>query len=298
MLDTWSLKVLLTVGRLGSFSAAAGALSMTQPAVSRQIAALERRTGVRLFERLPRGVRATDAGRAALEDAARVLDGMTLLEARLRAHALAEAGRVRVQAFPSAATAFVPGCFGAFAAEHPGVELSLIVGRADAAAVLDGDADLALLTSRDPAPPAGLESVPLLDDELLVALPASHPLAAGRRVRLADLSGEAWIDGTHPDCLGPLSELAAALGGPPRVSHVCDDWNGRQGLVAAGVGVMVYPAMAGRAVRQDIRLLRPVPALPVRAVHAVALPEPSPAVRAFLELMTRYGRMAPAMDLP
>ncbi|MBB5082574.1 LysR family transcriptional regulator [Nonomuraea endophytica] len=290
MLDVWSLKVLSEVGRLGSFSAAAEALSMTQPAVSRQIAALERRSGVLLFHRLPRGVRPTGAGQAALEQAAHVLDGIALLETRLAAHAAGEHGRVRVQAFPSAATAFVPECFRLFAARHPAVELSLTVG-GGASAVLAGEADLALVTSWDPAP-AGLDLVPLLDDELLVALPESHPLAAGESVRLRALAGQAWIDGSHPDCLGPLSELAAALGTPPRVSHLCDDWNGRQGLVAAGVGVMVFPSIAGgAALRPDIRLLRPEPALPARRVFAAVLPAPgrSPAVEELLRTMLGYG---------
>ncbi|MEV4896849.1 LysR family transcriptional regulator [Nonomuraea sp. NPDC055795] len=290
MLDVWSLKVLSEVGRLGSFSAAAEALSMTQPAVSRQIAALERRSGVLLFHRLPRGVRPTGAGQAALEQAAHVLDGIALLETRLAAHASGEHGRVRVQAFPSAVTAFVPECFRVFAARHPAVELSLTVG-VGASAVLAGEADLALVTSWDPEP-AGLDLVPLLDDELLVALPEAHPLAAGESVRLRALAGQAWIDGSHPDCLGPLSELAAALGAPPRVSHLCDDWNGRQGLVAAGVGVMVFPSIAGgAALRPDIRLLRPEPALPARRVYAAVLPAPgrSPAVEELLRTMLGYG---------
>ncbi|WP_157244453.1 LysR family transcriptional regulator [Nonomuraea typhae] len=294
MLDVWSLKVLSEVGRLGSFSAAAEALSMTQPAVSRQIAALERRSGVRLFHRLPRGVRATDAGLAALEQAARVLDGMTLLETRLAAHAAGETGRVRVHAFPSAATDFVPGCFRILATRHPGVELSLTVAGQGAHAVREGTADLALTTSWDPEPPAGLEAVPLLDDDLLVALPGAHPLASAETVALRELAEEPWIDGTHPDCLGPLSELGAAMGAPPRVRHLCDDWNGRQGLVAAGVGVMLYPSVAGAAVRGDIRLLRPSPALPARRVYAVVLPRParSPAVEALLEVMLGYGPAA------
>ncbi|MGW0803088.1 LysR family transcriptional regulator [Nonomuraea sp. NPDC002799] len=291
MLDVWSLKVLAEVGRLGSFSAAAQELSMTQPAVSRQIGALERRTGVRLFDRLPRGVRPTDAGLAALEQAGEVLKGMRLFETRLRAFAVAQAGRVRVSAFPSAATSYLPERFRAFAQRHPDVELALTVrsGEPDpCAAVLDGDADLALLTSWDTA--AGVEVTPLAEDELFVALPAGHPLAKGARVRLRDLAEEPWIDGTHPDCLGPVSQLAAALGGAPRISHVCDDWNGRQGLVAAGVGVMLYPSIAGvSTARRDIRLLRPTPALPSRTILAATLPgdgSRSPAVSAFLATLT------------
>ncbi|MGI5292547.1 LysR family transcriptional regulator [Nonomuraea polychroma] len=222
MLDPWSLAVLVEVGRLGSFSAAAEELSMTQPAVSRQIATLERRTGVRLFERLPRGVRPTDAGRAALEQADEVLRGMRLFETRMRAFATAEAGRVRVSAFPSAATSYLPDRFRSFAARHPDVELSLTVrsGEHDpCAAVLDGDADIALLTSWDtPGPPgtAGVVLTPLHEDELLVAPAVTHPLAEGRRVRSRDLAEDPWIDGTDPDCLGPIARLDAALGiGPP-----------------------------------------------------------------------------------
>ncbi|MDP4506278.1 LysR family transcriptional regulator [Nonomuraea turcica] len=298
MLDMWSLKVLVEVGRLGSFSAAAEELSMTQPAVSRQIATLERHTGVRLFERLPRGVRPTDAGRAALEQADEVLRGLRLFETRMRAFATAEAGRVRVSAFPSAATSYLPDRFRSFAARHPDVELSLTVrsGEHDpCAAVLDGETDIALLTSWDMSGPSGTAGMPgvaltpLHEDELLVALAVSHPLAKRSRVRLRDLAADPWIDGTHPDCLGPIAQLAAALGRAPRISHVCDDWNGRQGLVAAGVGVMLYPSIAGYATaRPDIRLLRPSPPLPSRTILAATLPptDRPPAVSAFLSTLT------------
>ncbi|GAA2383300.1 LysR family transcriptional regulator [Nonomuraea africana] len=304
MPDLWSLRVLLEVGRRGSFSAAAEALSMTQPAVSRQIATLERRTGVRLFHRRPRGVQPTEAGLAAIEQAAAVVDGMSLFETRLRAFATAESGSVRVTAFPSAATRFVPESFRRFTATHPDVELSLTVGEHGGSGVLAGAADVALVTSWDAAPDPGLDLLFLFDDEPMVALPAGHPLAAQEQVRLADLSGEPWIDGTHPDCLGPISELSAAMGGAPRITHLCDDWNGRQGLVAAGVGVMLYPSIAGRSVRSDIRLVHPSPSLPARRISVAVLPAHGrpPAVSAYLdvlrEMSAAYGRTAPTSRLP
>ncbi|NRQ38910.1 hypothetical protein HII36_44880 [Nonomuraea sp. NN258] len=77
--------------------------------------------------------------------------------------------------------------------------------------LLDGTADLALHTSWDTPPPPGIVLTRLHEDDLLVALPAAHPLARGDRVRLRDLAGLPWIDGTHPDCLGPVSALTAAL---------------------------------------------------------------------------------------
>ncbi|MGW5684749.1 LysR family transcriptional regulator [Nonomuraea sp. NPDC003754] len=309
MLDGWSLRVLVEVGRRGSFSGAAEVLSMTQPAVSRQIAMLERHTGVTLFHRRPRGVQPTEAGRAAIEQAMAVLDGMSLFETRLRAFATADTGRVRVTAFPSAATRFVPESFRRFAADHPGVELSLKVGGPDVACpvtagLVEGATDVALLTSWDPVPDPELEVLDLFDDELLVALPAGHPLAAGERVRLADLAAEPWIDGTHPDGLAPVAQLRAAMGRAPRIAHLCDDWNGRQGLVAAGVGVMLHPSIAGMAVRSGIRLVEPAPRLPARRISAAVLPAPGrpPAVSAYLrvlrEMSESYGRMAPTSRPP
>ncbi|MFC0529326.1 helix-turn-helix domain-containing protein [Phytohabitans kaempferiae] len=67
MLDHWTLRVLVEVADRGSFSAAGDALSMTQPAVSRQIGGLERRLGVPLFRRVPRGLQLTQAGATAVE---------------------------------------------------------------------------------------------------------------------------------------------------------------------------------------------------------------------------------------
>lgn len=169
MLDGWSLRVPLEVGRRGSFSGAAEALSMTQPAVSRQIATLERRVGVTLFHRRPRGVQPTEAGLAALEQAEAVLNGMSLFETRLRAFTTVEAGSVRVAAFLSAATWFVPESFRRFAAARPAVELSLTVG---GEGPLEGVIDVAVRTSWDRAPEPGLEVLDLFEDELLVVLPA------------------------------------------------------------------------------------------------------------------------------
>jgi DNA-binding transcriptional LysR family regulator len=290
MIDSWSLQVLLAVGQGGSFSAAAAQLQMSQPAVSRQVAALERRLGVSLFQRLPRGVRPTAAGEAAIEHAAAVLNGMAVLEMRMQSIARAEAGQVRVSTFSSAATLFIPECFRTFSELHPDVELSMVGRGPDdpTRGVLEGRIDLALLTSWDPDPMPGVEAIPLVDDEQLVALAQDHPRATKSKVRLRDLAGEPWIEGSHPDCLGPIPELATALGRPPQINSVCDDWNGKQGLVAAGIGVMLYPMVAGRsALRPDIRLLRPSPQLPSRKVYVAALPEPSraPVVTAFIEVM-------------
>ncbi|MFY1698525.1 LysR family transcriptional regulator [Solwaraspora sp. WMMA2101] len=307
MLDTWSLRVLVEVAEQQSFSAAAHALTMTQPAVSRQIAGLERRLGVPLFRRLPRGVRPTSAGIAAVEQAREVLARLRDLESRVAAFGGLAGGELRMSAFASANTALVPAAISRFRARHPDVALRLITidPAASLHAVADGLVDLALLTewqlwadpaaARTAADPAGVphtvvegvDLVALVAEELQVALPATHPLAGKKRVHLPDLADETWIDGAYPDCLGPLTTLATALGGPPRIAFHCDDWHGKQALVAAGAGVMLVPTLASGTTRTGVVLRPTSPALPRRKLFAAMTAPPfrPPAVTAMLAMV-------------
>src|ERR687891_261092 len=108
MLDVKQLRVLKVVGECGSFSAAAETLSYTQPAVSQQIAALEKRAGATLVDRTSRGVRLTDAGRALVDHAEVVLARLAAAEAELDAIAGVRGGRVRLPAFPTAGASLLP----------------------------------------------------------------------------------------------------------------------------------------------------------------------------------------------
>jgi DNA-binding transcriptional LysR family regulator len=271
MLDTWALRVLAEVGERGSFSAAAEALSMTQPAVSRQVASLERKLGVSLFRRVPRGIRATSAGEVAIERARDILARLDALQARMGAFAGLQTGHVRISAFPSANTAFVPAAIHRFASAYPTIEVSLV--QADPSAIRDGRLDIALVTDWDNVE-ADLELVPLLDEELKVALPARHPLARRTRVPLDELRDEVWIEGAHPDCLGPIPRLTEALGAPPRVGFTCDDWTGKLALVAGQLGITLIPTLAASVVRPDVIVRATTPALPKRRVFAAVAPAP------------------------
>src|ERR687889_2695037 len=102
MVDPRRVLTFREVARLGSFSGAARALSLTQPAVSQQVAALERQAGVRLLERGPGGLSLTPAGALLLEHADVVADRLQLASGQLE-ELVAEHGRMlRVAAFPSA----------------------------------------------------------------------------------------------------------------------------------------------------------------------------------------------------
>jgi DNA-binding transcriptional LysR family regulator len=293
VLDHWALRVLVEVADRGSFSAAGDALSMTQPAVSRQIAGLERRLGVALFRRVPRGVQLTGAGATAVELARDILVRARTLEAHMSALGTLETGQLRLSAFASANTSLVPDAIRHFARAYPGVSVSLL--RPDpghqVSAVREGRLDLALVTAwelcPDPraakddltVPPmdagalAGVTLLPLAEEELLVALPADHRLAGRDRVPLRDLAGERWIEGAYPDCLGPLPPLTDALGARPVIGFVCDDWHGKQALVAAGAGITLVPTLTQHTVRPDVVVRPTTPALPARELF-IAVAEP------------------------
>jgi DNA-binding transcriptional LysR family regulator len=247
MLDPWTLRVMVEVAERGSFSAAAEALSLTQPAVSRQIGGLERRLGVSLFRRVPRGVRPTAAGRIAVEQARDILARLRALEARLGTFTSLESGHLRMSAYSSANTSFMPEVIHRFSRAHPGVGVTLVQpGPAGPLAALRDDrVDLALITAwslyadleaartaispepLDPSELDGLDLVPLLDEEFHVALPADHPLARHRRVRLSDLREETWIEGGHPDCLGPIPNWRT-----PWAAHRASDSSARTGTAS------------------------------------------------------------------
>lgn len=270
MLETWSLRVLVEVAERGSFSAAAEALTMTQPAISRQISSLEHKVGVALFRRVPRGVAPTAAGGIAIDEARAILGRLAGMEARLGAFAELRTGHVRVSAFPSANTEFAPEAIRRFSDLYPGVDVSLVVaGWRD---IRSGGVDVALVTDWDEIDDDGVSVVPLLEEEHRIVLPAAHRLAGRTTVPLNELRGETWIEGSHPDCLGPLEDLEKALGGPPRIGFTCDDWTGKQALVAAGMGVTIMSTLAGGAVRPDLVLRPTAPALPRRRVLAAVAP--------------------------
>jgi DNA-binding transcriptional LysR family regulator len=298
MFDVKQLRVLRAVAEHGSFSAAAEALSYTQPAVSQQIAALERRAGTTLVDRGSRGVRLTDAGRALVDHAEVVLARLAAAEAELEAIAGVRGGRVRVSAFPTAAASILPSAVALFSERHPDVELSFIQAEPGRAATMLRAAELEVAVVyeyRKLAQPEfdslyeGVELHDLLDDPMYLALPRDHPLARRQRLRFEDLAGETWIqDDTGGEC-GRLHQAACRSAGfePNSLGFQSDDYNVVQGLIAAGVGVALLPALALTNVRDDIVIRSLGRRAPSRRVAAATLAGRfrSPATEAMLGIL-------------
>ncbi|MFD8215114.1 LysR family transcriptional regulator [Streptomyces sp. NPDC059697] len=283
---TW-LRVFLEVARHGSFTVAARTLGWTQSAVSRQISSLESALGgAPLFDRLPRGVRLTEAGRVLVPHAEAVVERLHGADRELAALRRVAGGRLRFGAFATADAALVPRAIAAFRVRHPGVRLTREEGLTPALLerLSAGGLDLAIVstTGRAPLDPYTLHH--LLDESLYVAVPAGHPLAAEPSVRLPQLADADWISGSsRPE--GTLLDAALRHGFRPRVAHVVAEWTAKQGYVAAGLGVTLVPALAAESVRPDIALL-PVrdEEAPARAVYAATVRGRSlgPAAQAFL----------------
>src|SRR5918992_145709 len=175
MLDVKQLRVLRAVAEHGSFSAAAEALSYTQPAISQQVAALERQTGTTLVDRTSRGVRLTDAG--------------------LEAMAGIRGGRVRLASFPTAGASILPPAIALFTQRHPEVELSFVEREPEEAARMLRAAELEVAIVFEYAEYdqpelehfyEGIELQRLVDDPMYLALPLGHPAARKPHVRLRD----------------------------------------------------------------------------------------------------------------
>ena len=299
MLDVRRLRVLREVAARGSFSAAAEALHFTQSAVSQQIAALEREAGTTLVERSARGVRLTEAGEVLVRHTDVILARLADAEAELEALSGLRGGRLRLAAFPSAASSIAPEAIARFRARHPDIELSMIPAEPEDAQdkLRAGEVDIALLIET----PWGecdadttLERLHLLDDPMFVCLQRDHPRAAKAKLRLEDLREESWLLGSTNSCPDGAIFLRACerAGFEPTIAFDSDDYPAIQGFVAAGIGVALIPDLALTSVREDVVIRSLTPRAPVRRIMAATLAGGyrSAAATAMLDILVEVGQ--------
>ncbi|MFE5120010.1 LysR family transcriptional regulator [Streptomyces sp. NPDC056669] len=255
-----ALRVFRAVAEQGTFTAAAASLGYTQSAVSRQIAAIERAAGAELLERRRDGVRLTAAGRIVMRRATTVLDEIDAT-ARELSGLPGQSGTVRLGWFPSAGAVLVPRALAALRGTDPGLR---IVGRESGTPALvralrAGSLDLALLASAPPFRPPDAESPPLAlqtltERALCLAVPATHPLARGDFVDVADLRGQRWIAGSSSGD-DRLMGVWPGLDERPEIAHTARDWLAKLHLVAAGCGLTTVPAALASAAPPGVRVL-------------------------------------------
>ena len=255
-----ALRIFREVAEQGTLTAAAMALDYTQSAVSRQIATLERVSNAPLLERRPDGVRLTAAGQVVLRHAATVLEQIDAA-ARELAGLPAEAGTVRLGWFTSAGGVLLPRAIAALRRTHPAITVTTREGSTPALvrALRAGSLDLALLASVPPFRPPDTESPPLklqtlAERSLCLAVPATHPLARGDSVDVADLRGQRWI-ASPSSGEEKLMGVWPGLDERPEIAHTARDWLAKLHLVAAGCGLTTVPASLAPAAPAGVRFL-------------------------------------------
>lgn len=224
----------------GHVGRAATRLHVTQPTLSRQIAALERSLGVPLFDRTRRQLALTPAGEVFLSGARELVRRADELAAAAQRAHRGELGVLRVGFVQSATFDALPRLLGAFRLAVPSVrvEVQAMTTLSQLDALADDRIDAGLLRPPVNAPDLRLRT--LSHDELYVALPGGHRLAARRRVSLTDLAAETFVmyaRESGPAVHDTLVGHCRAAGFSPRIVQEAEDVQTIVALVAANMGV-------------------------------------------------------------
>lgn len=254
--------------RAGTASRAAEILGVTQPAVSRAIAELEKTVGFPLFARVRNRLVPTPEARGFFRDVEasyRGLDTLRASAARIRDQG---SGQVRVASLSALGSSLVPRAVRHFRDRHPDVPVTLIVAssRAVRDMVASGEFDVGL--AADEIDTTGVQHQPFVAPEALCAVPVGHALAARERITPADLHGEPFVAYVPEDRARQRLDVAlAAAGSAPRIvvetiyaATVC-------ALVSEGVGLGLITPYAAAGLDRSRVVLRPFsPAVVVRSL--------------------------------
>lgn len=256
MLNLSRLHLLSELSVLGTIAKVAEAVNLTRPAVSQQLAILEQETGTVLFERSGRGVRLTLAGESLVASSAKVFDLVNEIESDLATAKGDVAGEVRISAFGSVATTFIPAVFKELVKQHPQLALrfeELEPGESLKAAAAK-QVDLALVD--DSISAEALSSMlyfrPVYEDHLAVVMASSHRLANATSISITDLASENWaINRNAQTYKAQIVNACHEAGFAPKVVASCRNIAATLEMVRTGYVITVLPALALRAAATD-----------------------------------------------
>jgi DNA-binding transcriptional LysR family regulator len=249
------LRVFHAVAKHLSFTKAAEALFMTQPAVTFQIKQLEEHFSTRLFDRTQGRISLTPAGAVAFEYAERILALDAELDARVKEFSGQEAGPLLIGASTTIAEFLLPRVLGEFKAAHPGVVPRLVAANSDAVQerVAERSLDIGFIEGVSHLP--SLASDEIGEDELQVVCAPSHPLASRRNVVVSELPEHAYIgrevgSGTREVIDGYLRRAGLTTESLQLVMEA-NSPEALKGLVATGLG---FAIMSRATVAMEVRL--------------------------------------------
>ena len=240
-----ALGYLVALAEERHFGRAAERCFVSQPTLSAQIKKLEEQLGVQLVERSQRKVMVTELGYEIADRARAVLNGVEEIVEAARAHQDPESGELRVGLIPTVGPYLLPRITQGLRKAFPRLRLMLLEYQTDEllARLDDGTLDLAILA--DTVDVEGYGMAALYDEDFVVALPADHPLAGRRRLKVADLDEATLLLLEEGHC---LSDQALEVCSQVQVDQPQDfratSLETLRQMVAAGVGVTLLPELA------------------------------------------------------
>ncbi len=281
------LRYFVAVAEELHFRRASLRLHVVQPALSKQIAALERELGVILFERTKRNVTLTDAGSTLLHDARALLASAEQTVLRTRLAASGELGLLNIAFIPPILYERLPAVVRAYRERFPEARVNLreLGNRLCIDAVLSGESHLGFVRLPH-GEPSELGCIEVLDEPIMLAIPSDHPLAERDVVAVSDLRDESIIlipRQREPELHDFYLSLCAAAGFSARLIHEADRTHVAMGLVAAGLGIGFVSASASRVSYPRVvyrALAEPAPRMRIGMVWR--LDDQAPVLRTFL----------------
>jgi len=239
------LRYVCAIAETGSFSRAAERCHVAQPSLSQQVLKLEEDLGAKLFDRLGRSVRLTEAGRAFLPHARSILHQMDAARAGVVDKRNDVRGAVAAGVIPTIAPYLMPRYTADFAKKYPDARLRII--EETTPVLVEGlrnlSIDIAVLAL--PLRHKEFELFPIRTEPLFAVLPKNHPRSSAKFLSLKDLRGEQFVMLRDGHCFRDLSIAACARARiTPRIAFESGQFSSLLGMVAAGVGITLVPQMA------------------------------------------------------
>lgn len=287
-----ALKILIAVVEAGSFSEAALQLDISQSAVSRAIASLEKEWGISLFSRGRFGAELTPVGDRIMGQVQEMVQLDQKITAEIEHAKGLQYGRVRIASFRSAATHLLPAKIALFSRHYPDIEVQLT--EADPTTIDDlvktGKADLGLV----PLPRStDFETWGIADDEFVVLLPPSRH-AIPKQLNWKVLSGYSFILYSYAECTTVVQDHWAASDQSLKVAYEIKEDSTIVSMVAQGLGAAILPKLAALPIPDGIEVRSlPIPLTRQIGVAMLADQLQPPAVFAFLDLLRGTGLFAP-----
>jgi DNA-binding transcriptional LysR family regulator len=265
------LRTIAAVARHGSFTKAAEELYLAQSAISQQIRRLEQELGVEVFRRTSRSVELTDEGRVILGYAQRVLAEVDGLHSELEELTGLLRGKLRIGGVYPTGPYDLFGMLADFRAENPGVAIHMVEDTQEGVleALRADELDCAFTALNPDALGNEFAATLLWEEEIVVALPAGHPLCRGAEVTFEELAAEDLIAYRENSALRRRLERAMADRGlEPRNAFICTEMGAVRGLASKGLGIAVIPRSIAEQPGPPIEL-RPIG--PERLTWPIAL---------------------------